>query len=205
MSQSQALIRKHREYPSEDTEPALREIASSMILLDLFTLRTLRTDIKSSLYETFRQQLKGRLDKINHDNYYDQKLLAIEVKRLVRGLSATELDKIITRPIESRFYREAICLRIDAFATAKKEDEMRFVLSEEDLGAEEYARQDLLDIVDLFRSLYAQVNNVAAEDHLQQTVKSFKQAIQIINQDIEDACDYLDDLHKPLVDDTDIM
>lgn len=176
-----------------------------MILLDLFTLRTLRTDTKSSLYETFRQQLKGRAVKINHDNYYDQNLLTIEVKRLVRGLSATELDKIIRRPIESRFYREAIRLRIDALATAKKEDEMRFELRQEYMGAEDYARQDLLDIMDLFRSLWAQVNNVAAKDHLQQTLNSFKQTMQVVNQDIEDACDYLNDLHKPLVVDTDIM
>ena len=134
MSESQIPLPKHREYSSKRPEQkVLRQTASTLLLLDFSTLLTLQNHGKPIDCQTFRQLTEKNLANINHDGHWKAIPLELRVKKHVRTLSGTDLDRIVKRPINSRYYCEMIYLRIAAFNTANdnKEEEINNALYDE--------------------------------------------------------------------------
>lgn len=211
MSESQISLPKRRGNPlTRPEQKVLRQIALTSLLLDFSTLRTLQNHGKPIECQTFRLLVEDSLANLDHDGYSKAIPLELRVKRYVATLSVTDLDRIVKRPIDSRYYREMIYLRIAACQTANDNEEEEInnaLLDENPWEAQDLAYKELGDIVEISRSLYMHVKNAAANGYLQHIVIQLKEKVQNIDENIEDACRFLRIPHQPLIfpDDIDDM
>lgn len=183
--------------PSEPEQELQREIASTLLLLDLFTLRALETDPKSSFYKDFPQRSKGNLDKINHGGSYDRNFLMMRIRLHVEGLPPAELDQITTEPIDGRFYQEMIRLLIENCQTAK-EEKQRLVEADEPswVPGEIAIQEELEDFLDILRILDTHVEHAAANNYLKRTVVVLDPTERNLGKHVKIALKYLNGLHQ---------
>jgi hypothetical protein len=202
MGESQNSLRKRRAYPVIGPEDGiLRKITTTLLLLDILTLRTLHNHGNpNNNYHIFRQLTKNHLDGINHYGVPKSLPLEIRVRQYVRTLSSKELDQIVSKPMVSQYYREMINLRIEACELARKDDELLADLADgHPLVAEDSAREELQDIVNISRDLFKHVKDAAVSGYLKKNIDLLKTKAQSIDGIIGDACFYLHIEHQPLV------
>lgn len=124
----------------------------------------------------------------------------MRVDEYVRTLSDEDLDRIVSQPIISEWYRYGIYLQIGACETAREDIEARWGVHDEIfLDAQESAREGLRDIVDISQTLYTHVKKAAASGCLEKHIEFLKEMLQGMDERIEDACSYLGIQHQPLV------
>lgn len=143
---------------------------------------------------------KDDFDNINHDGAFKSVPLKMRVDEYVRTLSDEDLDRIVSQPIKSEWYRYGIYLQTGACETAKEDIEARLGVHDEIFwDAQESTREGLRDIVDISQTLYTHVQKAAASGCLKKHIEFLKEQLQGMDEGIEDACSYLDIPHQPLV------
>lgn len=213
MGENQNILRKRREYPGEypPTGPEHQissEIASTLLMLNVLTLRSLQKHEKSTTYRKFRKITKGNLANINHDDSSELIILKLRVTDYVRTLTVKALDEINSNAVDSKYYREAILLQIDACERAREEEEWRSKTQDESpWGDEALACGELHDMVNISQSLYMHVKDAAVNGYLDERIGLLKDKLQSIDVNIRGACEYLRIDYQPLVypDDADQM
>lgn len=191
MSESQSSVRRRKEYPPRGPEDELRvKLASSLLLLNMSTSRTLLRQAHPRDCRDFHDLIKDHLDNMRNDDFTQRMSRELSVKRYVRTLSSDAADEMITRPIDSEFYRQMIYFRIIAYKNAKREEQAI---------TKEYARGELENIVNISQTIYKHVSDAAARGYLQKTIGPVRDRLQSISHNVADACLYLGIDHKPLI------
>ncbi|KAJ5366084.1 hypothetical protein N7541_000025 [Penicillium brevicompactum] len=186
--------------PTGSEDKALRDIVIDLLKLDLTTLRTLRLRGKQDDYQDFRRLTEDHIGKIEHDPRLENFSEDIRVRQYVRMLSSKTLRPIVSRPIETQFYREAIYLRIMAYRGAKEEEDFRLAAYEESTqGYEQFDITELHHVVDLSQSLYDKVKDAAHRGYLEPELDRLKVLLQSIDDHIKDACEEMVIPNQPMV------
>lgn len=197
MSESQSSLRRRREYPPKGPEDKiLREIASSLLMLDISTLRALAEHGDPNDYRIFQQLTKDHISSISRDGFSRPiHLFETAVRRYVRTLSGEKLDQVVSKPVDSQFYREMIYLRINDCENMR-EEAMQMGGNYNGFEAAEY---EFKYIVKLSRNLYEHIKDASMNGYLEKHIVLLKTKVQSIDEVIEDACRSLRIPHQPLV------
>jgi len=202
MCEPQNLLHRRRKYPLEvsEDERILEETASTLLRLRFSILETLRTHGTYEDLQTFQQFIKDDLDKITHDGSPESLPFKIRVTKYAKNLSSEDLDRIVSKPIKSDWYRDAIHMRIAACETAREEEEVQNFqfFDETHYCAQDSAYKELRDIVDISESLCMHVEKAAASGCLQKHIKFLKEQLQKMHENTEEGREYLGIEHKPL-------
>lgn len=203
MCEPQNQLHRRQKHPLEvsEDERILKETASTLLRLRCSILETLKTHGTYEDLQTFRQFIKDDLDKIAHDGSPKSLPWKIRVTKYTKNLSSEDLDRIVSKPIKSDWYCDAIHMRIAACETAREEEEWHNLQFPDDGHYEDQnsACDELRDIVDISQTLYMHVEKAATSGCLQKHIDFLKEQLQKIHKNIEEGCEYLGIEHKPLV------
>lgn len=200
MSQPESSLRNRKEYPPRGPEDKIRtEIASSLLLLNMSTLETLKNHGKPEDYDAFHALIRDHDGSFKNADFPENLGLRWRVKRYVRTLSIDAVDEITTRPIDSGFYREVIYLMLSNIESAGAEEWAIRQDGEPSPGIEDAARDELENIVNILRTMSRHLRDAVAKGYLPKTVDPLKERLRSIDHNVEDACSSLQIDHQPLI------
>lgn len=152
MNRRQNTKQKAREYPSNQHEiKTFEAIATAFLILDSLALKTLKYKGDAEDAEKFEKLTKDYVDRIENDPLRNLRF-TLRVSRFVSDLKLSDLLDLISRPVRTTYYWDAIYLRVNACYEAKDEEDSGY-FTDDPPSDEEYAKKELRAIVEEVQKL----------------------------------------------------
>ncbi|RAQ48538.1 hypothetical protein AFGD_008430 [Aspergillus flavus] len=152
MNRRQNTKQKAREYPSNQHEiKTFEAIATAFLILDSLALKTLQYKGDTEDAEKFEKLTKDYVDRIENDPLRNLRF-TLRVSRFVSDLKLSDLLDLISRPVRTTYYWDAIYLRVNACYEAKDEEDSGY-FTDDPPSDEEYAKKELRAIVEEVQKL----------------------------------------------------
>lgn len=197
MNRRQNTKQKAREYPSNQHEiKTFEAIATAFLILDSLALKTLQYEGDTEDAEKFEKLTKDYVDRIENDPLRNLRF-TLRVSRFVSDLKLSDLLDLISRPVRTTYYWDAIYLRVNACYEAKDEEDSRY-FTDDPPSDEEYAKKELRAIVEEVQKLDRHVRDADDKRYAGEKILQLKAMLGKLDGALAIACEYLGDEHKPL-------